>query len=98
MIKQPASQDVTKTISQMVGERMRMRREELALPVVEVAALLQVSVNALVDIEAGRRSLEAPTLFLSAQVLQVEPNYFFEGLTQAVISDSVRIDNTSCEC
>lgn len=70
----------TENINALIGKRLQQRREEMRIPIIEIATLLDISVDALIDIEAGRRPLSASALYTCSQVLKVDPNYFFEDL------------------
>lgn len=61
-----------------LGERIRQRREELGLSRLELAQRLGVSRSAVGNYEIGLSAPKEEVLLRLFQVLQTEPNYFFQ--------------------
>ena len=62
-----------------VGERLRRRREELALSRAALARALGVSIQQMRRYETGRAELFAARLLGLARLLGVSPDHFFRG-------------------
>jgi transcriptional regulator with XRE-family HTH domain len=74
-----------------VGQRIRERRKVLGLRQTALAARLGISVHQLHNYETGSNRIGAGRLYGCAQLLDVPPVYFFEGLEG---SDSGTPDET----
>ncbi len=74
-----------------VGRRIRERRIALGLRQTALAARLGISVHQLHNYETGTNRIGAGRLYGCAQLLDVRPEYFFEGLEG---SDSRTPDET----
>ena len=74
-------------VDRHVGVRMRMRRLELQLSQTALAARLGVTFQAVQKYEAGAVRVSAGRLYDVAQVLQVGPGFFFEGVDDESFPD-----------
>jgi transcriptional regulator with XRE-family HTH domain len=70
-------------IDEYIGNRVRMRREMLAMSQQKLGAALGVTHQQVQKCEAGMRRLSASQLHQIASVLKVPPAFFFEGAPQA---------------
>jgi transcriptional regulator with XRE-family HTH domain len=70
-------------IDEYIGNRVRMRREMLAMSQQKLGAALGVTHQHVQKCEAGTRRLRASQLHQIASVLKVPPAFFFEGAPQA---------------
>ena len=70
-------------IDEYIGNRVRMRREMLAMSQQKLGAALGVTRQHVQKCEAGTRRLSASQLHQIASVLKVLPAFFFEGAPQA---------------
>jgi transcriptional regulator with XRE-family HTH domain len=70
-------------IDEYIGNRVRMRREMLAMSQQKLGAALGVSRQHVQKCEAGTRRLSASQLHQITSALKVQPAYFFEGAPQA---------------
>ena len=78
--RRPAVQDDgPDPIDVFVGQRVRERRLKEGLSQSAVAEQLGVSFQAVQKYEFGNIRISASTLYRLAQVLGVEPGYFFKG-------------------
>ncbi len=64
-----------------VGRRMRSRREMCGMPQKELAKQLGISFQQVQKYESGANRISASKLWQLCDVLDVNPGYFFEGLT-----------------
>ena len=62
-----------------VGYRLRLRRQEVGLPLCVLARSLGLSLSELKQIEAGQMRLGAVKLRVAMQLLGVDVAYFFRG-------------------
>lgn len=69
-------------IDAYIGNRVRMRREMLAMSQQKLGAALGVTRQHVQKCEAGTRRLSASQLHQIASVLKVLPAFFFEGAPQ----------------
>lgn len=70
-------------IDAYIGNRVRMRREMLAMSQQKLGAAIGVTHQHVQKCEAGTRRLSACQLHRIASVLKVPPAFFFEGAPQA---------------
>ncbi len=70
------------TINTHIGSRVRLRRIELNMSQIELAAALGISVPRLRRHEKGTLRIDASGLFTLTKILQTPPSYFFEGYMQ----------------
>jgi hypothetical protein len=66
-------------IDRHVGQRLRARRQEIDFPIDVVARSLDLSLDELRQIEAGRLRLGAAKLMAALQLLRVNAAYVFQG-------------------
>ncbi len=66
-----------------VGRRMRQRREMRGMPQKELAKRLGISFQQIQKYESGANRISASKLWELCGVMDVDPGYFFEGLTNA---------------
>jgi transcriptional regulator with XRE-family HTH domain len=77
-VKQPPD-----PVDEYIGNRVRMRREMLAMSQQKLGAALGVTRQQVQKCEAGTRRLSASQLHQIARVLKIPPAFFFEGAPQA---------------
>ena len=70
-------------IDEYIGNRVRMRREMLAMSQQKLGAALGLTRQHVQKCEAGIRRLSASQLHQIARVLKIPPAFFFEGAPQA---------------
>lgn len=70
-------------IDEYIGNRVRMRREMLAMSQQKLGAAIGVTRQHVQKCETGARRLSARQLHQIASVLKVPPAFFFEGAPQA---------------
>jgi transcriptional regulator with XRE-family HTH domain len=70
-------------IDEYIGNRVRMRREMLAMSQQKLGAALGMTRQHVQKCEAGTRRLSASQLHQIATVLKLPPAFFFEGAPQA---------------
>ena len=70
-------------IDEYIGNRVRMRREMLAMSQQKLGAALGVSRQQIQKYETGARRLSASQLHQIASVLEVPRAFFFEGAPEA---------------
>jgi transcriptional regulator with XRE-family HTH domain len=70
-------------IDEYIGNRVRMRREMLAMSQQKLGAALGVTRQHVQKCETGMRRLSASQMHQIATVLKVPPEFFFEGAPQA---------------
>src|ERR1700719_3572555 len=70
-------------IDEYIGNRVRMRREMLAMSQQKLGAALGVTRQHVQKCEMGARRLGASQLHQIATILKVPPAFFFEGAPQA---------------
>ena len=70
-------------IDEYIGNRVRMRREMLAMSQQKLGAAIGVTRQHVQKCEAGTRRLSACQLYRIANVLKIPPAFFFEGAPQA---------------
>ena len=66
-------------IDRHVGQRLRARRHEIGFPIEVLARSLDLSLDELKRIEAGRKRLDAAKLMAALQLLRVDAAYVFQG-------------------
>lgn len=71
-----------KDIDDFVGQRLRMRRLQLGLTLMKVAAKLSISHQQMQKYELGQTRLSAPILYQISNIYGVKPQYFFEGFAE----------------
>jgi transcriptional regulator with XRE-family HTH domain len=81
-------------IDRHVGGLLRLRRAQVGLTQSELADKVGLSFQGLQKYETGENRISASRLYQFAQILDVPPAYFFEGLGDAGESDW---DATSAE-
>ena len=69
-------------IDEYIGNRVRMRREMLAMSQQKLGAALGLTRQHVQKCEAGTRRLSACQLYRIANVLKIPPAFFFEGAPQ----------------
>ena len=67
-------------VAHHVGSRVRARRVELGLSENETAAAISVTVEDLLEAEAGRANFTAAEIYQLCGLLRVTVSWFFEGL------------------
>ena len=67
-------------VDRVVGQRVRARRMELGMSQSTLASGLGVSFQQVQKYESGKNRISSGRLWQIAQTLQVQVNYFFEGL------------------
>jgi transcriptional regulator with XRE-family HTH domain len=70
-------------IDDFVGRRVRQRRRLLGLTQQQLAVAVGVRFQQIQKYECGANKIFAGRLWSLAQALQVQPDYFFEGLAEA---------------
>lgn len=70
------------SIDAHVGRRLRQRRIELGMSQQKLSAVTDVSYQQIQKYERGTNRVGASMLWLLSDVLNVEPAYFYEGLTR----------------
>lgn len=68
------------TTDTIIGGRIRERRKELGMTAAMLGRLTGLSCSFLSDLENGRRGVSAKNIFLIAESLQVDVNFFFKPL------------------
>jgi|SRR5579864_9024600 len=76
-------------IDAYIGNRVRMRREMLAMSQHKLGAALGVTRQHVQKCEMGARRLSACQLHRIASVLRVPPAFFFEGAPQARLQRNI---------
>ena len=69
-------------IDGFVGRRVRQRRRLLGLTQQQLAVAVGVRFQQIQKYECGSNKIFAGRLWSLAQALQVQPDYFFEGLAE----------------
>ena len=69
-------------IDGIIGRRVRQRRRLLGLTQQQLAAAIGVRFQQIQKYECGVNKIFAGRLWSLAQALQVQPDYFFEGLAE----------------
>jgi transcriptional regulator with XRE-family HTH domain len=67
------------TIDEVIGRRLRARREDMGRSAEEFASDLGITIGELYRIEAGLRRLGADLMGEACSVLDVLPTYFFDN-------------------
>ena len=78
-----------------VGRRMRQRREMRGMPQKELAKQLGISFQQIQKYESGANRISASKLWELCGVMDVDPGYFFEGLTGAAGASKPRVRGAS---
>ena len=65
-----------------VGKKLRQRREIRGMPQKELARRLGISFQQVQKYESGANRVSASKLWETCTILDVEPDYFFEGLSR----------------
>lgn len=73
----------TKSIEQIIGERIRARRTQMGLVQEQLAAALGISYQQIQKYESGASRITASRLLALAERLEVPVTYFFAGLPGA---------------
>ncbi len=79
-------------IDQRIGQRIRERRVVLGLNQTKLADGLGITFQALQKYEKGHTRIAAGRLYGCAQLLDVPPEYFFEGLEGSDTPDVMKSD------
>ncbi len=79
-------------IDQRIGRRIRERRVVLGLSQAQLADGLGITFQQLQKYEKGHNRIAAGRLYGCAQLLDVPPEYFFEGLEDSGTPDETRSD------
>jgi len=80
---------VAKRIDEHLGERIRERRTHLGLTQEQLASALQISYQQVQKYETGANRVSAGRLYEIAVRLDVDVNFFFEGLSEASKSEQM---------
>lgn len=81
------------SIEQFVGNKIRERRKLLKLNQTELATMLGLSYQQVQKYESGATTLTLGRLMHIAQILNVQPNYFYDGApTQDLMSPAQNAD------
>jgi DNA-binding transcriptional regulator YiaG len=64
-----------------IGSRVRIKRTSLGISKQEFSTSLKINGNALAACEAGKKRIDANLLFRISKLMDVQPNYFFQGYT-----------------
>jgi hypothetical protein len=83
-------------IDRHVGQRLRARRIEIGYPVEVLARSLDLSMDELKRIEAGRMRLAATKLITALQLLRIDASYVFQGYPSVCDERAVRDDDPTC--
>lgn len=67
-----------------IGKRLKLRRSMLQLSQDDVAAMIGVTFQQVQKYECGCTRISASRLFVLAKILQVDINFFFDGLEREV--------------
>jgi transcriptional regulator with XRE-family HTH domain len=73
---------VSPSVDSFVGKRVRQRRRLLGLTQQQLAAAVGVRFQQIQKYECGANKISASRLWSLALALQVQPDYFFEGLAE----------------
>ncbi len=73
-----------------VGKRIRQRRHVLSMTQQEVASRIGTKFQQLQKYETGMNRVSASRICDLANVLQVAPSYFFEGVDHPVTTEELR--------
>ena len=76
-------------VDEYIGNRVRMRREMLAMSQQKLGAAIGVTHQHVQKCEMGMRRLSASQLHQIATVLKVPPAFFFEGVPQAQLHSKI---------
>lgn len=71
-----------KRVDRHVGVMIRRRRDELGLTQQGLAAQLDISYQQIQKYESGTNRVSAGRLFILAEILGVDPSYFFHDLPE----------------
>ncbi len=74
------------SIEAHIGQQLKKRREELKLTQYDLAASLEITPQQLSKYEMGTNQLTAKRFYHLCRVLNVSPNFFFEGLEDLSIA------------
>ncbi len=74
-------------VDSFVGQKLKEQRERNKITVEELATALSLSVQKLQQIESGRESIGALSLYEAAQVVGVPVTFFFEGYNKEPIAE-----------
>lgn len=74
-------------VDTFVGQRLKKQRECNNITAKELAAALSLSVHKLQQIESGRESIGALSLYEAAQVVGVPVTFFFEGYNEETMTE-----------
>ncbi len=75
-----------------VGNRLRMRRTFLRISQEKLGEHIGVTFQQIQKFEKGANRISAGQLFMIANFLRVDVNYFFEGLSSGLSEPSAAID------
>ena len=67
-------------VEQQIAMRLKSRRRLLGLTLQQVGRASGMSYQSIQKYETGLTRISAANLWILAKALQVEPNYFFDGL------------------
>ena len=85
-------------INNQIGERIRDRRKHFGMSLSELAEKLDLSYQQLRNYEIGGTRVSAGRLWQIANILSVEPSYFFEGVEEsAEYGDHGSVNQASME-
>ncbi|MBW8309845.1 MAG: helix-turn-helix domain-containing protein [Candidatus Paracaedibacteraceae bacterium] len=74
------------SIEAHIGQQLKKRREELNLTQHDLASSLKITPQQLSKYEIGTNQITAKRFYHLCKVLNVSPNFFFEGLEEMAIS------------
>lgn len=77
----------SRTVDTFVGQRLKQQRERNSMSAEELAAALSLPVQKLEQIESGKESIGALSLYEAAQVVGVPVTFFFEGYNEETIAE-----------
>lgn len=77
----------SRAVDTFVGQRLKEQRELNNITADELATALSLPVQKLTQIESGRESIGALSLYEAAQVVGVPVTFFFEGYNEETIAE-----------
>jgi transcriptional regulator with XRE-family HTH domain len=80
-----------------VGARLRLRRKQLKLSQAALGNAIGVTFQQSQKYENGKNRISASTLYRCAEILDVQPNYFFDGFGGRSLTAGVAAPNITAE-
>lgn len=74
----------------MMGERLRIRREEVNMTREDVAKIMCVRPKFIADVEIGQKGISIANLYTLTQILEVSVEYIMSGKVDARMDDEER--------